>query len=89
MAALTWGQIEAQKAGTKHGELKRHHAQAQDSLAGKARKDLARLQDVFGDDDIFRFRLSGKKRLWGFRRGRVFHAVFWDPSHKVYPTEKS
>ncbi len=30
----------------------------------------ARLDRIFGDDDMFRFRLGGKKRLWGFRKGR-------------------
>lgn len=48
----------------------------------------AKLGDTFGGT-IFRFRLSGEKRLWGFRKGATFHAVLWDPEHKVFPTEPS
>jgi hypothetical protein len=36
---------------------------------------------------MFRFRVAGGKRLWGFRNGRVFHAIWWDPDHAVYPTD--
>jgi hypothetical protein len=36
---------------------------------------------------MFRFRLGGKARLWGFRSERIFHVVWWDPDHRVYPTE--
>jgi hypothetical protein len=37
---------------------------------------------------MFRFRLAGERRLWGYRVGRTFHVVWWDWDHKVYPTEK-
>ena len=57
-------------------------------IVPEAQSDLERgkLDEIFGDQ-IFRFRVSGQKRLWGFRRDRTFHVVWWDPDHKVYPTE--
>lgn len=39
-------------------------------------------------DEICRLRLSGTKRLYGFLVGTVFHIVFWDPEHEIWPTEK-
>jgi hypothetical protein len=32
---------------------------------------------------LVRFRCSGPERLCGFLRGRVFHILWWDPSHLV------
>ena len=85
MAQLTWAEIDAQRAG---GHRK-HHDQPISSIAPDAQNDIerARLDEIFGDD-IYRFRLSGQKRLWGFRERHVFHVVWWDPSHLVYPTER-
>jgi hypothetical protein len=86
MAQLSWGEIEAQKAG----QHKRHHSQDISSLQSAAQADITKrkLSERF-NETMFRFRLTGEQRLWGFRRGRVFHIVWWDPDHKVYPTEKA
>jgi hypothetical protein len=40
------------------------------------------------DEDIACLRLSGTGRLWGFRRGRYFHVLWWDPDHQVWPSRK-
>lgn len=84
MAELTWAQIEGQKSGGH----KRHHDQPISSMDPEAAKDIRRckLDETFGDE-MFRFRLTGVRRLWGFRDGRIFHVVWWDPNHKVYETE--
>ena len=34
------------------------------------------------------FRLSGVLRLYGFRRENVFHVVWWDPPHQIWPSVK-
>ena len=84
MARLTWQEVRKQTAG---GHL-RHHSQRVDGLDPEARKRLEELgYDDIGEE-MFRFRLDGTGRLWGFERGDgIFHAVWWDPDHKVYPTE--
>jgi hypothetical protein len=34
-------------------------------------------------------RLSGEKRLYGFRHdGNIFHIVWWDPGHQIWPSLK-
>jgi len=89
MAQLTWSAIEQQTTGGRNGHRK-HHEQPVETIERCAQKDLTRrgLDELIGDAALFRFRLGGKKRLWGFRTGRVFHAIWWDTDHAVYKTEK-
>jgi hypothetical protein len=85
-AKMTWRDIDALKF---KGRPK-HHYQALSKVTRKARQDAQsrKLEKTFGDE-MFRFRLGSTRRLWGFRAGRIFHVVWWDPGHKVYPTETS
>lgn len=82
----SWREIEAMMSGGR----RKHHSQELKSITRKAKKDAERqeLAETFGDE-LFRFRLGSKRRLWGFRRDRTFHVIWWDPEHKVYPTEPS
>lgn len=86
LARMTWKEIDALEF---NGRPK-HHYQGIGKVTRKARQDAKRekLEKTFGDE-MFRFRLGSTRRLWGFRAGRVFHVVWWDPEHKVYPTETS
>lgn len=86
MARLAWSDIERQQAGGH----KKHHSQSIGRFVSEAQADIARtrLDETFGDD-MFRFRLSGTRRLWGFRQRATFHVVWWDWGHKVYPTERN
>lgn len=89
MGRLKWSEIERQNTGGRNRRSK-HHSQPLGSLTSGAQSDLRKrkLDETFGDE-MFRFRLSGTKRLWGFRDGQTFHVVWWDPDHAVYPTEPS
>lgn len=34
-------------------------------------------------------RLGGEQRLYGFRQnGNIFHIVWWDPGHEIWPSKK-
>lgn len=83
MEKTTWADIVSRGAGNGR---RMHHAQPIESLCPEAR---ARLKQLHLDDrdEMFRFRLGGKLRLWGFLVEDVFYPVWWDPDHKVYPTE--
>ena len=37
-------------------------------------------------DELFRFRLGNLERLWGVIHLDVFYPVWWDPEHKVCPS---
>lgn len=36
---------------------------------------------------IWKLRIGGTGRLWGFLAGNVFHVVWWDPEHEVWPSK--
>jgi len=50
----------------------------------------ARLAAVGREDEtkLARLRLGGAPRLYGFMREHVFHILWWDPTHQVYPSRK-
>ncbi|MBR8638644.1 hypothetical protein KEF29_03355 [Streptomyces tuirus] len=37
---------------------------------------------------IWKLRIGGPGRLWGFLVGNVFHIIWWDPGHEVWPSKK-
>lgn len=86
---LTWGEIMSQMTGPYHRRRPKHNSYNFGAVCATAQCRLAelRLDEIF--EEFFRFRLSGEKRLWGFRTGDVFHLLWWDPDHGVYPTERS
>ncbi|MBO3743617.1 hypothetical protein [Actinoplanes flavus] len=56
--------------------------------ADEAQERIAqlRLDEVFGDE-IFRFRVANRRRLWGFIAAGVFYILWWDAEHLVYPLD--
>jgi hypothetical protein len=74
----TWGQIEQDR--------KRDHTVDISRLSKEAKK---RLETLKLDDcgPLWRFRFSGRKRIWGIRERRYFQVLWWDPQHKVCPTK--
>ena len=86
MERLTWAEIKAQITSNKKASHLKHHAIPPDRLCPEAQR---RLRDLKLDDldDLFRFRLGGKPRLWGIIHDGVFYPVWWDPEHRVYPTD--
>lgn len=83
----TWSELERQQTGSSRRRQK-HHSQEVSTLCKAARDRLADLRhdEIFGDD-LFRFRLGGTARLWGFVVDDVFYLLWWDRHHRVYPTD--
>jgi len=78
----TWNEILNQSSGGKK-RIKKHHYQEVSSFISEAQK---RWFTLYGEyDTAFRFRLGGKKRLWGYRIKNKFFVIWWDPTHKIYP----
>ena len=82
-ATKVWKEIEAELAG----RSKRHKSYLTAAICSEA---YARLRKLKLDDQerIFRFRMTGPHRLYGFRFGHVFKTVWFDPTHQIYPTKK-
>jgi hypothetical protein len=82
---LAWADISAQTTGS-GDRHKKHHDMDISQICREAQN---RWQEIglFQYDTIFRFRLSGTQRIWGYRILRKFWLVWWDPIHKIYPLD--
>jgi hypothetical protein len=79
-ARMPWEDIVAVDGGSKH------HFHPIATIEPKARNDLARIKvDRLVNEELFRFSITSKGRLWGWKQDNTFHVVWWDPEHKVYP----
>jgi hypothetical protein len=83
IAQLTWSEIRAQTASGR----KRHHDQSIERLCSDAQRRLTELERDDMGPTMFRFRVGGPIRFWGYAVDGIFYAVWWDPRHRVYPTE--
>jgi hypothetical protein len=54
------------------------------------REALQRLEEMGLADQtkIWALRLQGEPRLYGFLDENIFHVVWWDPKHEVWPSRK-
>ena len=85
MSQLSWAEILAQTTGGKERH-KKHHPQSWDSLCNEAQERWMEIDRT--EEELFRFRVGGKQRIWGVRQGPTFFVVWWDAEHQIYPTEK-
>jgi hypothetical protein len=37
---------------------------------------------------IWKLRIGGPGRLWGFLVNNVFHVMWWDPGHQIWPSRR-
>jgi hypothetical protein len=51
------------------------------------RQAMKRLRELRYDDrdQISRLRIGRRERLYGFRYGHNFYALWWDPQHEIWP----
>jgi hypothetical protein len=86
IGCLSWAEVKSQLFNSKSGSHKKHHYQGIDTLCREAQARIAQLHldERFGDE-IFRFRVGNRKRLWGFITNGVFYILWWDADHLVYP----
>jgi hypothetical protein len=52
--------------------------------AARVRLESIGLSDM---TQIWKLRIGGAGRLWGFLEGNVFHVVWWDPNHEIWPSK--
>lgn len=86
MSRLTWSEVLDQTTGTKRRRRKKHHAQPLNSICEEAQERWTEINRT--EEELFRFRVGGKARIWGVRLGATFFMVWWDAEHKIYPVEK-
>lgn len=63
-------------------------SRVQDNFAKRAKKRLRQLSKGIGWDRITRIRLGNRKRLWAIHhQDNTLDILWWDPDHKVHPTD--
>jgi len=82
-AGLTWQEVDQFSSESGH---KMHHGHEVADLIDEAQTRWRTL-DLEQYESVFRFRLGGTRRVWGFVAQAHFHAVWWDREHSIYPTE--
>lgn len=88
----TWQEVLEERVPSGRKSRSKHHSHKISEIEKEAQKRIRALL-LFEDgqmveEEIFRFRLSGKVRISGFRSGNRFHVLWYDRYHKVYPVEK-
>lgn len=59
-----------------------------EELPSKQAKDRLEELRLADQTRISRLRMNGPGRLYGFLDGNIFHVVFWDPDHAIWPSRK-
>lgn len=76
-----WGTLEMEKYG-RFNKTKHHHM----PLGGLNEEIQTRWKEIgLEHPEVFTFRITGKKRIWGFRRVNNYFIVWWDPEHQLIP----
>ena len=85
-SAKTWVEIYQERTGG-GGRRQKHIYYDVSQICDEAQY---RLLEINRDDIdvLFRFRLSGPKRLYGIVQAHIFFVLWWDPAHKIYPVDK-
>lgn len=76
--SMTWSEVEGRSGS---------HFVSIDDLCTDAQRRLEYLQmDDFGD--LFSLRITGSRRVWGWRDVAILRVLWWDPHHQVCPALK-
>ena len=75
--SMSW--VEIEQAGSHNVEVEKLSAEARERLVE------LRLDDI---DELFSLRITGRRRVWGFRETNVLRLLWWDPEHQVCPSER-
>lgn len=75
---MTWGRIENRR--------RYNHPVPVERLITEAQKRLVEI-NLDDTDELWRFRLSGKRRIWGIRDRHIFKVLWWDPQHRICPSQ--
>ena len=81
----TWRETEEEKTAGKGETVKKKHVSySVGDICQEAQNRLfaIKLDDL---DEVFRFRITNKERLYGFIIGNTFHTLWFDPTHDIFP----
>ncbi|MGW5352180.1 hypothetical protein ACWERV_16925 [Streptomyces sp. NPDC004031] len=59
-----------------------------DTLPSKEARDRLVALGLSDQTKVWKLRIGGPGRLWGFLIGNVFHVIWWDPRHEIWPSSR-
>jgi hypothetical protein len=77
---MMWREIE--------GDRHRNHFLSPESLSPEAQRRLVEIDRDDVADSLFSLHVDGEKRIVGWRVGREYRLLWWDPDHRVSPSRK-
>ncbi|MEQ3704583.1 hypothetical protein [Pseudophaeobacter sp.] len=77
---LTWAEIDGFGSDSGH---KMHHNMGCDDICEEAQDRMIETDRFY--EVLFRFRAGNLERVWGHRKVNVFHVLWYDPTHQIYP----
>ena len=85
-SSMTWREVRMQ---THDGGRSKHHFLSDtDRFSREARERIAEMNLGEETDRIFSFALQNRLRIVGLRERELFHVLWYDPEHRVYPSER-
>jgi hypothetical protein len=78
---LTWAEVDGFASDTGH---RMHHNMDYDAICDEAQERMIEIERFH--DVLFRFRAGNLERVWGYRIVNIFHVLWYDPTHQIYPT---
>jgi hypothetical protein len=82
VSTKNWAEIKEEQ--TESGRSQHHYHRVQQLC--KEAQTLLQQGELDDLQMVYRFGVSGRKRLWGYRYKGIFHVLWWDPEQSVYPT---
>ncbi|MFW5631202.1 MAG: hypothetical protein ACOCNB_10525 [Acetivibrio ethanolgignens] len=86
-SSMTWREILNQKHDSQ-GKSKNHYLSNTEGISALAKDRIKKLKLEEYTDDIFSFALNNTVRMIGLKQGEKFYPVWYDDSHKFYPSKK-
>lgn len=83
---MCWKDIIQASGGKSKGNGTNNHSIQVADIIKEARDRLNEI--AVYRDELFSLRLTGKKRLWGFRVHNILNIIWYDSNHEIYPTQK-
>ena len=84
--SMTWVEIEKQTHDK--GKSKHHFITDLESLSKECIDRIKKMHLEEETDNIFSFALTNKVRVFGLRKLGMFYVLWYDPYHKICPSEK-
>lgn len=84
--SMTWAKIKNQTHDK--GKSKHHYIKDTKNLSKVCQDRIKKMELYEETDNLFSFALNNKIRIFGLVQSGIFHVLWYDPNHEIYPSHK-